>query len=1029
MVISISFSSPKVLGPDGLISLGPLPPSKNPWQDVVVVDPASGDLWVEIPYSATERRIWKKGKWDLPEIEKKSNYFFRNQLIAAKDQLGQRRRISYDEGGRIKSIFWPNGAKLWVWYDESGKTKRIEGPDSQKWTFDWGNEVTVRSTKGDRYTIRYKEESNNKAIVVKDSSGRQVVTTYVNDVLSSIKGPMGVALNLERSFDKLEVRMDTGRRWLFNFDDTGNVVSYLGPGGEQWLWSRNLDGHLTKIQDPVGRTVKIVTNATGQPVQLDRSGKVLRFRRDANGDLSEVTDVIGVRARIKRDTEGRVVAISDSIGGEVLFKRSHGAISEIIERGGGQWAFERAKSGFLKSIITPTGSVFSFERNQMGEVTKLIGIGQTVFDRDTKGRLSRITDPQNRSFTFTRDVSGDIVSIVRPDRSVVEIKRDTFSDISSVSLGDFSVDITRDISGRVSSIGETEYVRNATGLVSQVNLPSAKSLSLYRDQSGLVNRIEKGSYLLRIERDSLGLPIKWIERGGNVSKVTRDIRGHIVSSGEDIRLVRDSRGWIMSAQSGNLKWQWLRDATGRSLQNTGPESLSLGIERDSSGVIHRLRYPDGSYLAFEKSHNGSLSKWVGDDGVLIEQLMFERNLAGELQRLIEGDKSIYLRRDPLGNVVSVESEGELVWSRSLDGAFDSKGGMVVYDLDGKVQAAQPPQGYPLWGDDVGYFAYFRDKQGRINKFLTEKGVGLFRYDDLDRLTSVCLYQALCWKFSYDPRGMLKSYSPPSGLREVLVWRPDAFTPTFSSGSDLSEHNVLLMSGATRWVQGPLGLMSAMRGDKRHIYVHDLRKRIRWNRTADDTPSFVLQGIGASNIGLSDEVFGDSKRLNLFPGGPVFSGDLAFDPLSMQRLDGQQAFPWGTEQENFRFVDPEIFASQSLWMNPLVLLQQLGELPDFSWVPVEPVGKPVSWLPDSIERMPQYGPSIYDLPIEDDGLVLLYLSLILRGDPDPLPSTIVSGIINAEVGEVEPFRGVLRSSFWWLNTIKEHPNLAYLYTTE
>ena len=117
------------------------------------------------------------------------------------------------------------------------------------------------------------------------------------------------------------------------------------------------------------------------------------------------------------------------------------------------------------------------------------------------------------------------------------------------------------------------------------------------------------------------------------------------------------------------------------------------------------------------------------------------------------------------------------------------------------------------------------------------------------------------------------------------------------------------------------------------------------------------------------------------------------------------------------------------MEPIDLLQQIGEIPDFSWINIEQISKPVSWLPDSIEALSHYGPSVFDLPIKDDGLVLLYLSLILRGDPDPLPATIVSGIINAEVGEVEPFSGVLGGSFWWLNSIKEHPNLAYLYAIE
>ena len=77
-----------------------------------------------------------------------------------------------------------------------------------------------------------------------------------------------------------------------------------------------------------------------------------------------------------------------------------------------------------------------------------------------------------------------------------------------------------------------------------------------------------------------------------------------------------------------------------------------------------------------------------------------------------------------------------------------------------------------------------------------------------------------------------------------------------------------MSGATHWLQGPLGLSVAMRDEERQIYVHDLRRRIRWLRYADEPPSVVGQGIGASNIGISEDVYGSSCQLTLF-GGPVF----------------------------------------------------------------------------------------------------------------------------------------------------------------
>ena len=140
-------------------------------------------------------------------------------------------------------------------------------------------------------------------------------------------------------------------------------------------------------------------------------------------------------------------------------------------------------------------------------------------------------------------------------------------------------------------------------------------------------------------------------------------------------------------------------------------------------------------------------------------------------------------------------------------------------------------------------------------------------------------------------------------------------------------------------------------------------------------------------------------------------------------------PWNMGRFYGRFIDPELFATQSLWRDPIQLLRQMGELPEISWVKIEKPEKPVYWLPDTIEDLPNTGPTAFDLPIDDEGLPLLFLSVVLNGEADPLPSNLVSFVINAEVGDVEPIEGVLGSSFWWLNSTKDHPNLAYLYTTE
>ncbi len=1035
LITSFALSAPSLLAPDGVVWLGPLPPAESPYRDVVLVDPESGNLWVENTDAAGFHRHWTGEKWDHPETvpDDVGHTIAQGKLTEVTDALGVRRRYVYDDKGLLNVIRWADGESVKVDYDKAKRVKRIAGPGTSVWTFDWRNGLEVKGPGNLDLTVRRMGDRSKRTVEVKDYKGRSIRLNYSHGKLSSWQNPIGQMMKFKWSKNKLRASDVTGRHWETTWDDNFKMLELKEPDSSRWKWNRSDEGDLNKIVDPNGRSLELSKVSIG--LEINYGARRLRLKHDAQGQVTEISDPLSRIAHLKRDQNGNLTVIEDALGGRVKFERKGGELSEIKTRSGATWVLERDQMGMLSKIISPHGSVFALERDPMGNVIRLRDghYGTTHFERDSQGRILKIRDPQNRTNSFVWSNQNRIKQIRRPDGSQISLNRDSLGDISGLKFRNKTIEISRNASGLVTGIGDIKFKRNGRGLISAFSLPDREEMAVRRDMSGLISGLYRGKYRLRLSRNHLGLPVKWAEDNGNTVSISRDLRGHIYKSiSDDVILTRDSRGWVSTAEVNGNKWRWMRDVAGNAMRVVGPDDLSLGIDREMSGKIKHIRYPDGSLKQFSSLPKTIISSWIGDNGDLLKKLEYKLNSAGQLEQIVENKLVTRMRRDPIGRLVAVEASDKVQWSQSLDGAFDGYGGMVVYDINGRVLDAQSPSGLEHWGLSSGYFSYQRDNKNRLNTFISDKGKGFIRYDDLDRVRSICGAGWQCWRFEYDPRGYLKSYSPPQGLAVSLIWRPDTLEQSRQFGSDISESQVLLLSGANKWLQGPLGLAAARQGGAMQLYFHELRKKIAMIRLQGSPPALVRSGLGASYLGVETEIFGGPCQLQIFAGGPVFCGDVAFESLSMQRLDGNldsALLPSGAQ--NHRIVDPELFSSRSPWRDPMGILRGMGLLPELEsgWKTLYPLESPVSWLPSSFEGRSPSGPDIRSIPVNADKIEWIYLSAILKGEGDPLPSALVSSMIRDELDLAEPYFAALDTSIWWLNPTKEHPNLAHIYTME
>ena len=105
---------PALLGPDGPMWVGPLPPGPDS-SLVVVVDPDTGVLHVDERERDGRIRSWATDHWEIdgvaldPEEPESGHRFDDGRLVGADTSFGERRKVQYDDDGRISALVWGSG--------------------------------------------------------------------------------------------------------------------------------------------------------------------------------------------------------------------------------------------------------------------------------------------------------------------------------------------------------------------------------------------------------------------------------------------------------------------------------------------------------------------------------------------------------------------------------------------------------------------------------------------------------------------------------------------------------------------------------------------------------------------------------------------------------------------------------------------------------------------------------------------------------------------------------------------------------
>jgi YD repeat-containing protein len=712
-----------LLGPDGATWFGPLPPAPPGEQPdergVLVVDPSSGEPWIEVTELALEgvpetlslTRRWHQDRWRwvgeawltresevirVADLEGSLSPFppfwtdptdplchtgteldneQGDRLVCQDDGYELTRadgtRERFDHAGHLLRRDEPGGQTLlWSWTEDG--LASLEHPDGRR--LELGQTMVVGA--------RREREA-------RDPSGRTArYELGEEDRLVSVTAPSGLR---HRYLYDAQGRLETilwsdGSRAVLSRDGQGKVLGIEGPGRARWRFEWGEDG-LTRAFDGRGSAWRIHREDGRVRVQ-DPSGRSASLLFE-NGRISGWEDPAGHRTRLDRNPQG--------------------VLESAVAPSGARWGFRWDEQLRLAAIEGPLGAPWRLERDdRYGSLRIIDPTGRTQrYRHDARGRVVELDDGATR-IALRRDEAGRLEEIVHGTRGSTLIERDAAGRITSITDAAGGRTVLGDPVGSVPARitdpngGSWQLRFDRLGRIRSLTDPENTETSWQRSPAGGITLIERSGFQTRLDRRSDGAVTRMIDPLGRITGWARDGMGRVSAwlrpDGSELRISRDPRGDIQRLGLGDRHYAIERDLLGRpvAIQDQQNEDRAIRWLRDFAGLVREIVWPGGG-------------------------LRIERDAAGLVREVELGERRWALDRDTAGRTIGVR-EGERRWSIGRDGSGLTST-LSSEDLD--LSIARDPRGLARQSEVFGLqLQWRRDTAGRTARLDGPGGASL-----------------------------------------------------------------------------------------------------------------------------------------------------------------------------------------------------------------------------------------------------------------------------------------------------------------
>ena len=353
------------------------------------------------------------------------------QLIEEKNPLGEVRRYTYTPLGQIASVTDESGLETVYEYRVGGQLEKVCYPDGTAEAYSYDNNGNIRCQT--------------------DRIGN--VEEYTYDALNQI-------IRVEKKYQG-EISLDgaTSSSKEFSYDAVGNIISMKDEEGFVTKYEYTLTRKLSKVTDPLGNETRYSYDECDRIVEVrqierfDPTEKVLEHSNlhDIEADFEQVVKLNqkGAKTRItryQRNISGQVEKVIDALGQtEEYYYNGKGQLIEKIDKEGYLAKYSYTAHGDVNYIQYSDGREVRMSYNPLQQLEQVKDwLGTTRISYDSLGRVTQVTDFNQRSVKYSWGAGGVREGITYPDGKEVRYHYDELRRLEKVIDGSREVNYCYD---------------------------------------------------------------------------------------------------------------------------------------------------------------------------------------------------------------------------------------------------------------------------------------------------------------------------------------------------------------------------------------------------------------------------------------------------------------------------------------------------------------------------------------------------------------------------------------------------------
>lgn len=351
--------------------------------------------------------------------------------LTQKDKNGHTTTFTYDSSGNVTSVTFPDTAVITYTYNTENRVTRITdgrySPAKEtSYTYTNGN-LTQKNESGRNYNFTY--NTAGEVLTLTDPLNHTRTWTYntLGNALTEKDANNQTATFTYDTLGRLTQNKDANYKTVnYTYDNNGNLLTKNDSSGTT-TFVYDKENRLTKTTLSDNAITEYAYNPSGSITTVKNAlNNTTTYGYDFYQNLTSTMNALGKTTTNTYDTLNRQKEHSTHLGKTTKWEfDANGNITKRIDANNNSSLYQYDNLNRLKKIIYPNSSTVTYQYDYRGNLTSMIDQhGTSTFIFDKYDRMTKSTDPNNRSLEYVYDNADNITQIKYPDNKLVQYTYD-----------------------------------------------------------------------------------------------------------------------------------------------------------------------------------------------------------------------------------------------------------------------------------------------------------------------------------------------------------------------------------------------------------------------------------------------------------------------------------------------------------------------------------------------------------------------------------------------------------------------------